>query len=97
MHAIAGSRPHITNLVWNLFRSRVLRGVPQLFVRIGEWRQRKRQRYSLARLDDRLLADIGLSREQQSRECSAAFSDLVAASNPHDTKLYRSLPNLHDR
>jgi hypothetical protein len=44
-----------------------------------------------------LLADIGLSREQQSHECSAAFWDLVAPSNPHDTKLYRRSPNLRDR
>ncbi len=97
MHAIAGSRPHITNLVWNLFWNRALRRVPEFFVRISEWQQQKRQQYSLARLDDHLLADIGLSREQQSRECSTAFWDLVTPSNPHDTKLYRSFPNLHDR
>ena len=33
-------------------------------------RSRSRQLEALARLDDRLLADIGLTREAQMRECS---------------------------
>ena len=34
---------------------------------------RARQRDALSRLDDRLLADIGLTREQQMLECSKLF------------------------
>jgi uncharacterized protein YjiS (DUF1127 family) len=34
------------------------------------WRSHARQREALARLDDRLLADIGLTREMQMVECS---------------------------
>jgi uncharacterized protein YjiS (DUF1127 family) len=37
-------------------------------------RSRARQRQALARLDDRLLADIGLTREAQMVECSKLFS-----------------------
>jgi uncharacterized protein YjiS (DUF1127 family) len=37
------------------------------------WRSRARQRKALARLDDRLLADIGLTREAQMVECSKLF------------------------
>jgi uncharacterized protein YjiS (DUF1127 family) len=37
------------------------------------WRSRARQREALARLDDRLLADIGLTREAQMVECSKFF------------------------
>jgi uncharacterized protein YjiS (DUF1127 family) len=37
------------------------------------WRSRARQRASLAQLDDHLLADIGLTREAQTVECSKPF------------------------
>ena len=37
------------------------------------WRSCARQRKALARLDDRLLADIGLTREAQMVECSKLF------------------------
>lgn len=37
------------------------------------WRTRRRERGSLARLDDRLLADIGLTRLDQDRECNKPF------------------------
>jgi len=37
------------------------------------WRSRACQRKALARLDDRLLADIGLTREVQMVECSKLF------------------------
>ena len=37
---------------------------------VAAWRTRARQREALARLDDRLLADIGLTREAQILECS---------------------------
>jgi uncharacterized protein YjiS (DUF1127 family) len=40
---------------------------------VATWRSRARQREALARLDDRLLADIGLTREAQIVECSKLF------------------------
>jgi uncharacterized protein YjiS (DUF1127 family) len=40
---------------------------------VAEWRSRARQRESLAKLDDHLLADIGLTREIQLAECSKPF------------------------
>jgi uncharacterized protein YjiS (DUF1127 family) len=36
-------------------------------------RSRARQQQALARLDDRLLADVGLTREAQMVECSKLF------------------------
>jgi uncharacterized protein YjiS (DUF1127 family) len=40
---------------------------------VTAWRSLARQREALARLDDRLLADIGLTREAQMVECSKLF------------------------
>jgi uncharacterized protein YjiS (DUF1127 family) len=40
---------------------------------VAAWRSLARQRQALARLDDRLLADIGLTREAQMVECSKLF------------------------
>jgi uncharacterized protein YjiS (DUF1127 family) len=37
------------------------------------WRERVRQREALKRLDDRLLDDVGLSREQARREAAKPF------------------------
>ena len=37
------------------------------------WRQRANQRTALAALDDRLLEDIGLTREQARAECDKPF------------------------
>jgi uncharacterized protein YjiS (DUF1127 family) len=40
---------------------------------VASWHSLARQREALARLDDRLLADIGLTREAQMVECSKLF------------------------
>jgi uncharacterized protein YjiS (DUF1127 family) len=40
---------------------------------VATWRSRARQHQALARLDDRLLADVGLTREAQMVECSKLF------------------------
>jgi uncharacterized protein YjiS (DUF1127 family) len=50
-----------------------VKGCRHFFALIGEWRERERQWQSLVRLDDHLLADIGLTREQQSREYLKSF------------------------
>jgi uncharacterized protein YjiS (DUF1127 family) len=40
---------------------------------VAEWHSRVRQRESLARLNDHLLADVGLMREKQIVDCSKLF------------------------
>jgi uncharacterized protein YjiS (DUF1127 family) len=37
------------------------------------WMERSRQRRALAELDDRLLSDIGLTRDQARHECANPF------------------------
>ena len=37
------------------------------------WRERARQRRALSKLDDHLLADIGLTRADAERECAQPF------------------------
>ncbi len=41
--------------------------------RIGEWRRRQRSRAELARLDERMLRDIGVSQADAWRECNKPF------------------------
>ena len=54
--------------------SRSLSSILRLtFNRLRLWRTRARQRRALARLDDRLLDDIGLTREDARRETSKWF------------------------
>ncbi|UYN94339.1 MAG: DUF1127 domain-containing protein [Enhydrobacter sp.] len=45
---------------------------PQLLAAAAQWRQRQRTRQQLRGLDDRLLADVGLTREQRRIECAKA-------------------------
>ncbi len=59
-------QPRITPVSWN----KVLRLCRRAFTRAAMWRSLAHQREALARLDDRLLADIGLTREAQMAECS---------------------------
>ena len=42
-------------------------------MRVAAWRSRAQARVALSRLDDRLLADIGLTREKQLFECAKRF------------------------
>jgi len=46
---------------------------PGMLARLRRWRQRARERRMLAKLDDRLLADIGITRVEQARECMKPF------------------------
>lgn len=46
---------------------------PRLGPLIGLWRHRHRSRRHLATLDDRELADVGLSRAEQWQECRKRF------------------------
>ena len=63
-----------------LHRSSEGHGLPALAEMLGDalnlaygWRDRRRQRHALMRLDDRLLRDIGLSRADVEREASKPF------------------------
>jgi YD repeat-containing protein len=44
-----------------------------LLAGLVSWHSRARQRDALSRLDDHLLADIGITREAQMVECSKPF------------------------
>lgn len=46
---------------------------PNLIAIIAGWRERQRTRRHLGILDDRDLADVGLSRTQQRAECAKPF------------------------
>jgi uncharacterized protein YjiS (DUF1127 family) len=69
MQAIVGRPPRVRGISWD----HALRQSRRLVALVADWNARTRQLRSLARLDDRLLADVGLTRERQSRECSQPF------------------------
>ena len=69
MLTLVQRQPRIAPISWNKVR-RLCRQTRAL---TAVWRSRARQREALARLDDRLLADIGLTREAQMVECSKLF------------------------
>ena len=55
-------------------QSRVRRGIHLRWPRvIGAWIERSRQRRALAKLDDWLLRDIGITRSQRAREIAKPF------------------------
>jgi uncharacterized protein YjiS (DUF1127 family) len=56
-------------LAWER-RARLWSGVVAI---LTLWRQRRRTRQQLSTLDDRALADVGLTRAQQRIECSRPF------------------------
>jgi uncharacterized protein YjiS (DUF1127 family) len=58
------ARPH---------RSYVLGAVLGVFETIALWQERRRQRFTLARLDDRMLRDIGLNGADVDVEISKPF------------------------
>jgi uncharacterized protein YjiS (DUF1127 family) len=54
-------------------RSFVLGAVVGLFDQLAVWQDRRRQRFTLARLDDRMLRDIGLTTVDVQHEISKPF------------------------
>ena len=54
-------------------RSYVLQAVVGVFEQLAVWQDRRRQRFTLARLDDRMLHDIGLTSADVDRELSKPF------------------------
>jgi uncharacterized protein YjiS (DUF1127 family) len=69
MLTLVERQPRITPESWN----KVMRLCRQAHALVATRRSPARQRQALARLDDRLLADIGLTREAQMMECSRLF------------------------
>jgi uncharacterized protein YjiS (DUF1127 family) len=53
--------------------ARLLRLWHRACIVVAEWHSRARRRETLARLNDYLLADIGLRREKQIVDCSKLF------------------------
>lgn len=54
-------------------RSFVLQAVVGVFEQLAVWQDRRRQRFALARLDDRMLRDIGLTYADVDSEISKPF------------------------
>jgi uncharacterized protein YjiS (DUF1127 family) len=69
MLTLVQQQPRITPVSWH----KAMRLCRRARALAATWRSRARQRQALARLDDRLLADIGLTREAQIVECSKLF------------------------
>jgi uncharacterized protein YjiS (DUF1127 family) len=69
VHTIAGDRRRASGISWEQVAGVCRRALALL----GAWRERERERQELARLDDRLLADVGISPEQRARECAKCF------------------------
>lgn len=55
------------------FLARILAGATLLMIRLAIWRERRARRADLGRLDDRMLADIGLSRADAELEVAKPF------------------------
>jgi uncharacterized protein YjiS (DUF1127 family) len=66
---------HCDGLVWRpSWRSSALTRLGCSAVRlVWFWMERSRQRRALAELDDRLLRDVGLTRDDARRECANPF------------------------
>jgi uncharacterized protein YjiS (DUF1127 family) len=69
MLTLVERQPRITPISWG----KVMRLCQQARLLAATWRSHARPHKALARLDDRLLADIGLTREAQMVECSKLF------------------------
>jgi len=69
MLTIVRRQPRITIVSWD----KMIRLCRRVCEHAMAQRSRSRQLEALARLDDRLLADIGLTREAQMVECSKLF------------------------
>jgi uncharacterized protein YjiS (DUF1127 family) len=69
MLSLVRRHPRITTVSW----SNVIRLCRRVCEQAVAWHSRTRQLDALSRLDDRLLADIGLTRQDQMVACSKLF------------------------
>lgn len=53
---------------------------PSLMARIAIWVRASNSRHRLSELDDRMLADLGLTREQAVQEAARPFWDVTAGA-----------------
>ncbi|MGA8756244.1 MAG: DUF1127 domain-containing protein [Stellaceae bacterium] len=58
------ARAHAPDTRRSSARTPVAGTATRMITRLGHWRRRSRDRAQLARLDDRMLADIGISRAE---------------------------------
>jgi uncharacterized protein YjiS (DUF1127 family) len=58
------ARAHAPETRWSSARTPAAGIATRTLARLGQWRRRSRDRAQLARLDDRMLADIGISRAE---------------------------------
>jgi len=65
-------RPLLVSILGRVMRL-VIRGESQLAVAIRNWRHRRQSRATLADMDDRMLRDIGVTREQVQKEARKPF------------------------
>ncbi len=72
MLTLVERQPRITPVSWDM----VMRLSRRARALVATWRSGARQRQALARLDDRLLADIGLTREAQMVICPKRLSGM---------------------
>jgi uncharacterized protein YjiS (DUF1127 family) len=69
MLTLARQQPSMTTISWD----KVIRFCRRARNQTATWRSRTRELDALYRLDDRLLADIGLTRVEQMVGCSKLF------------------------
>ncbi len=82
MSVIVGDAPHHGTLAGHHRFSGIVR---RLVARIDDWRDRQRRREAYLRLDDRLLADIGITRERELSRGPMTFWNAVTPQKPNDT------------
>jgi uncharacterized protein YjiS (DUF1127 family) len=69
MLTLVRRQPEMTPVLWDKLIGLCRRAC----ARAAAWHSQTREREALSRLDDRLLADIGLTREDQRLACSKLF------------------------
>lgn len=60
-------------LVWNRVLSRAVVEIQAIFAIVSLWRSRYQERRALKKLDDRMLNDIGITRDQALEEANKPF------------------------
>ena len=69
MLTLVRQQPRTATVSWD----KVIRLGRRASEQVAVWHSRRRELDALSRLDDHLLADIGLTREQQMSACSRLF------------------------
>ena len=67
------TRAALQRVHWRTLRHWLRQALERIFAMLREWRRRSRDRAELARFDDRMLRDIGVTRTEIWREISKPF------------------------